>query len=214
MIDVDVERKQRAPERTRARLLDAAKHLFARHGLHGVAVAQIAKRAKVSVGMINHHFGGKDELYRACLDEFAEIRLRALDRFLGPPTSREEMLVRLKLLVSELLDVHLAHPEVVAILLRDVNSAEMWGPDLERKLFEFTPRLAKFFAQAQKLGMLREDVDPVVVASVLYMSLSALLQADSHRARVSGTSLRDDKTRTKFVAQLLDVVLYGALPGR
>jgi AcrR family transcriptional regulator len=209
-----VDRRQRDPERTRARLLDAAKQLFARHGLHGVSVAEIAKRAKVSVGMINHHFGGKDELYRACLGEFADLRLRALDRFLAPPATREEMLVRLRLLVDELLELHLAHPEVVAILLRDVNSAEMWGPELERKLYEFTPRFARFFAQAQKLGMLREDVDPIVVASALYMSLSALLQADSHRARVSGASLRDDRTRARFVAQLLDVVLYGALPGR
>jgi AcrR family transcriptional regulator len=209
-----VDRRQRDPERTRARLLDAAKELFARHGLHGVSVAEIAKRAKVSVGMINHHFGGKDELYRACLDAFADLRLRSLDRFLAPPASRDEMLVRLRLLIDELLDVHLAHPEVVAILLRDVNAAEMWGSELERKLYEFTPRLARFFAQAQKLGMLRDDIEPVVVASVIYMSLSALLQADSHRARVSGTSLRDDKTRARFVAQLLDVVLYGALPGR
>jgi hypothetical protein len=62
--------------------------------------------------------------------------------------------------------------------------------------------------------MLRADVEPIVVASVIYMSLSALLQADSHRARVSRTSLHDEKTRTKLVAQLLDIVLYGALPGR
>jgi AcrR family transcriptional regulator len=207
-----VERRQRAPERTRARLLDAAKHLFARHGLHGVAVAQIAKRARVSVGMINHHFGGKVELYRACLDEFAEIRLRALDRFLEPPASPAELVLRLKLLISELLEVHLAHPDVVAILLRDVNAAEIWGPELERKLYEFTPRFARFFAQAQKSGLVREDVDPIVVASALYLSLSALLQADAHRARVGGPSLRDDKARTRFVAQLLDLVLHGALP--
>ena len=170
------------------------------------------KRAKVSVGMINHHFGGKDALYRACLDEFAEIRLRALDRFLAPPSSTTELIVRMKLLISELLDLHLAHPEVVAILLRDVNAAEIWGPELERKLYEFTPRLARFFAEARKLGMLRADVDPLVVASAIYMSLSALLQADSHRARVSGASLRDEKTRTKLIDQLIDVVLYGALP--
>ena len=204
--------RQRAPERTRARLLDAAKALFARHGLHGVSVAAIAKRAKVSVGMINHHFGGKDELYRACLDEFADIRLQALDRFLAPPRTTEEMIVRLEMLIAELLEVHLQHPEVVAILLRDVNAAEMWGPALERKLYEFTPRLAQFFAQARELGMLRADVEPIVVASVIYMSLSALLQADSHRARVSGTSLRDETSRRTLIAQLLDIVMNGALP--
>ena len=212
MNTIVVEPRQRAPERTRARLLDAAKHLFARHGLHGTAVADIAKRAKISVGMINHHFGGKEDLYRACLDEFAEIRLRALDRFLDKPESTEEMVIRLKLLIDDLLDLHLAHPDVVAILLRDVNAAEMWGPALERKLYEFTPRLAKFFTQAQKAGMIREDVEPIVVASVIYLSLTALLQADSHRARVSGASLRDEKARGKFITQLLDVVLEGALP--
>jgi hypothetical protein len=60
--------------------------------------------------------------------------------------------------------------------------------------------------------MIRDDVDPIVVASVIYMSLSAQLQADSHRTRVSGTSLRDPKARNRLVAQLLDIVLHGALP--
>ena len=204
--------RQRAPERTRARLLEAAKGLFARAGLHGVSVADIARSAHVSVGMISHHFGGKEGLYRACLDEFAELRLATLDRFLHPPESREEMMLRLKLLVSELLEVHLQHPDVVAILLRDLNAAEVWGPKLERKLYEFTRRLARFVAQAQKLGHLRADLDPIVVASVMYLSLSSLLQADAHRARVSGASLRDESTRRRVVAQLLDIVLFGALP--
>ena len=44
------------------------------------------------------------------------------------------------------------------------------------------------------------------------MSLFALLQTDSHRTRVSGASLRDAKTRARFISQLLDVVLHGALP--
>lgn len=203
--------RQRDPDRTRARLLDAAKTLFAQRGLHGVAVSEIAKRARVSVGMINHHFGGKDELYRACLDELAEIRLAALDRFLAPPASRDEMMLRLELLIADLFEVHFRHPEVVAILLRDVNAAEQWGPDLEKKLYEFTPRFARFFAQAQRLGMLRPEIDPVTLATVIYTSLTYLMQADSHRSRVSGKSLRDDKTRTRYVQQLLDIVLRGAL---
>jgi len=56
------------PEATRARIRQAAAGLFARFGVDGVSVRQIAREAGVSVAMISHHFGGKEPLYRACLD--------------------------------------------------------------------------------------------------------------------------------------------------
>ena len=65
---------------TRDALLRAATVVFARDGYEGASVADIAAEAGISSGPIYTHFGGKAELFAACLQ--ANDR-RALDEVLG-----------------------------------------------------------------------------------------------------------------------------------
>ncbi|WP_067649663.1 TetR/AcrR family transcriptional regulator [Nocardia harenae] len=57
----------RADLSTAARIRDAAVLEFGQHGF-GVGVRAIAARAEVSPGLVNHHFGSKEGLRRACDD--------------------------------------------------------------------------------------------------------------------------------------------------
>jgi AcrR family transcriptional regulator len=50
----------------RARIRDAALDEFAAHGIRGATVRGIAARAGVSPALVQHHFGTKDRLRRAC----------------------------------------------------------------------------------------------------------------------------------------------------
>ena len=52
----------------RSRLIDVALHLFARRGVDGVSIAEVAVAAGASKANVMHHFGSKDGLYAACLD--------------------------------------------------------------------------------------------------------------------------------------------------
>jgi len=54
---------------SRDQLLAAATPLFARKGLHGVSVRELAKAAGVNVSMISYYFGGKDGLYQEVVKE-------------------------------------------------------------------------------------------------------------------------------------------------
>jgi AcrR family transcriptional regulator len=56
--------------RTRARLLDAAYELFAKRGLHGATLADVARRAGMTTGAIYGNFKGKEELFLAVFDRF------------------------------------------------------------------------------------------------------------------------------------------------
>lgn len=56
--------RQRDPERTKARILDAATEVFAAKGYAGGRVAEIAHRAGVNPQLITYYFGGKAGLYR------------------------------------------------------------------------------------------------------------------------------------------------------
>lgn len=56
--------RQRDPERTRARILDAATEEFGAKGFAGARVSEIAARAGMNQQLIAYYFGGKEGLYR------------------------------------------------------------------------------------------------------------------------------------------------------
>jgi AcrR family transcriptional regulator len=59
------EERQRDPERTKARILQAALEEFAAKGFAGARVNEIAARAGVNKQLISYYFGGKEGLYQA-----------------------------------------------------------------------------------------------------------------------------------------------------
>ena len=56
--------RQRDPERTKARILEAAMEEFSAKGFTGARVSEIAKRAGVNQQLIAYYFDGKEGLYR------------------------------------------------------------------------------------------------------------------------------------------------------
>lgn len=56
--------RQRDPERTKARILDAAIEEFSAKGFTGARVSEIAARAGVNQQLIAYYFDGKEGLYR------------------------------------------------------------------------------------------------------------------------------------------------------
>jgi AcrR family transcriptional regulator len=56
--------RQRDPERTKARILDAAVEEFSAKGFTGARVSEIAARAGVNQQLIAYYFDGKEGLYR------------------------------------------------------------------------------------------------------------------------------------------------------
>jgi|SRR5689334_3675347 len=61
--------QQRGVERRRE-IVDAAIELFGVNGFAGTGVAAIAKKAGVTPSAVIHHFGSKENLLKAVLDEF------------------------------------------------------------------------------------------------------------------------------------------------
>ena len=54
---------------TKARLLDAAAGVFARHGFRDAGVREICAAAGVNQASVNYHFGSKEGLYSAVLQD-------------------------------------------------------------------------------------------------------------------------------------------------
>jgi len=117
-----------APGATRQRVLEVACNLFAEVGFHGTHLREVCKRAKANVAGICYHFGSKEGLYTAVLEEAIQRLANAWNQIRdfpdnAPPEERLRSLVQslfarlgggrtwiAKLLTRELLDSVSAPP--------------------------------------------------------------------------------------------------------
>jgi AcrR family transcriptional regulator len=69
-------RRDERKEETRAELIAAASHAFARKGFHGASLEEIARDAGYTTGAVYWHFKDKDDLFLAVYEEYTTTRVR------------------------------------------------------------------------------------------------------------------------------------------
>ena len=67
------EQNEAIREQTRQQIIDAAFLEFANEGYSRTSIATVAKKAKVSKGLIYHYFGSKEEILEAIFDQLVEM---------------------------------------------------------------------------------------------------------------------------------------------
>jgi AcrR family transcriptional regulator len=116
----------------RARIRDAAIHLFAERGIAGTTVRDIAQLAGVSPGLLRHHFGSKEALREACdayaLDRLVKIKEELIleGKVANPgflPSVHPTILLLNKYVTQALLD---GSPSAAAMFDDIVELTEQW----------------------------------------------------------------------------------------
>lgn len=163
------ERRKRDASATRAELIAVATDEFAEKGLAGARVEEIAMRTATSKHMIYYHFGSKDGLYRAVLEQaYQEFRVAegAVD-YDGLPA-----VDALSALVGTTFDVHAAHPAIVRIIMAEninrgqhISSIDSFE---QRELAVDTMR--RILDRGTTEGTLKSGLDPLQV----HLTVSAL----------------------------------------
>ena len=108
-----VRQRSQASEETRRDIIAAAIHEFAENGLTGARVDAIAARTKTTKPMIYYHFGSKEKLYAAVMEEaYAVVRSKEQGLHLDDLPPLEAM----RRLVEVTFDHHAAHPDYVRLV--------------------------------------------------------------------------------------------------
>ena len=156
---------------TRSNILGAATEAFAELGYTAASVREICGRVGASPNAINYHFGSKEELYREIIEGFASGQLGLTSRMLtNPPRSAEDFEVRLELFFVEVLHLYLENRDTVRILYREFEQLVPHGPDgVVSKLFKTNDAISAFVAQGIERGFVGNDVDPDIVAGLLFL---------------------------------------------
>ena len=159
--------RTRDPDATRARILAAAKSEFARKGLGGARVDDIAAKAKINKRMLYHYFGNKEELFQRTLED-AYGAFRAAEAALK--IEQDEPITALKRLVTFTWDYYLANPEFITLVnsenlhkARHIKASEAMD-DMNKP---FVARMQTLLQRGVAQGLFRSDLDPVQILIAL-----------------------------------------------
>ena len=92
MSETSIGRKKREERARKQYILDKAEELFARSGLQGTSVADIARAAEFGVGTLYRYFDDKETLIRELVKTRLDEHFNAVEEALeGPGTARERI---------------------------------------------------------------------------------------------------------------------------
>ncbi|MEX3939858.1 TetR/AcrR family transcriptional regulator [Paraburkholderia sp. BR10937] len=175
----------------RARLLDVALVLFARHGILDTSLAAIARAAGVTPAMVHYYFRTRDQLLDVLIDErFVPLRAMLGGAFEDNPDDPVSAITEL---ARRLVNVAREHPWFPTLWVREVISEggilqqrmhERFGDEHQRKSL-------KCIRRWQEEGRLNADLEPSLVflsllgLTLLPLATSKMWRNESHRASLT-----------------------------
>src|SRR5204863_1299932 len=163
-------------ERARLNILEVAGREFADKGLSGARVDEIAEKINSSKRMIYYYFGGKEQLYRAVLEQaYAEIRARETAANYEAMRADEA----LRQYVGHTFDYHAEHPEFVRLVMNEnIHFGAHIGavPGIKERNHSVIATLQAIIDKGVKEGRFRAGLDPVelhmLVSSLCFYNVS------------------------------------------
>ena len=161
---------EKAVERKKDHIEDAAKQLFIRQGFHATSMRNIAARAGTSLGNLYNYYPTKEAILGSIISKYQQVvddRLRSMFDEIEDPLNPDD-LKRFARLVKQMVN---EHHEFWLLMYIDVLEFENQH---FRKMFEnlaqkLRHRFAKPFAELRRSGALHDGVDPAIGFTAAYM---------------------------------------------
>lgn len=189
-------------EQTRATILDAAIALASQVGLEGLSIGALAERTKLSKSGLFAHFGSKEEMQLAILDEaerrFSEVVVR-------PALNAARGLPRLRAIFLNWLDwtQALSLPGGCLLMAASIEFDDRPGPlrdAVSASQQAWRNTLADTVRKAIAAGHLAADADPEQIA----FELVGIVLVNQQAARLLGDKAAHDKAVTAFERLMRD----------
>jgi TetR/AcrR family transcriptional regulator len=165
---------------SRIKLMNVGTQLFAEKGLNGVSVRELTQAAQTSISMISYHFGSKEGLYSAvlqeqfaCFKEIKDIRASVAD-----PIAMIESYLRWSF------QRHRNHPYLLRFYTSELtNPTLFFEPIVMPVIDEVIVTMAAAIEDGKRQKLFRADVDATNAALALagmvnYFFLSSLATKD------------------------------------
>lgn len=166
-------KRVRAPEQTRAKILDVAFWEFFRRGYQGVSINEIVDKTGLTKGALFHHFPTKQALGYAIVDE--TLREMTLARWIRPLEAYKNPLEGISENLRKIIDA--TPDESFALgcplnnLIQEMSSVDpVFREKLHAVLEVWISGIEKNLQEAKRRGQLRKNIDIRQTAEFIVMS--------------------------------------------
>jgi TetR/AcrR family fatty acid metabolism transcriptional regulator len=164
-----------SPQRMQDRydaILDAAKGAFADKGFEGTSIADIARIAQISDGLVYRYFRNKRELLYEVLRKFYEHILLDLET---QAFKHDAFSARLEALIRRHLEVFVSDTDLCRLFISEVRTASDYeGSSIQELNRLYTSVLVRIVKDAVKTGEVRPEVNPKLLRDVIFGAIEHL----------------------------------------
>jgi len=164
-----------SPQRMQDRydaIVEAARNAFSEKGYEATSIADIARTAQISDGLVYRYFRNKRELLYEVLRKFYERILVDLET---EAFKHDAFPARLEALIRRHLQVFVADTDLCRLFISEVRTASDYeGSPIQELNRQYTSVLIRIVRDAVKAGEVRPDVNPKLLRDVLFGAIEHL----------------------------------------
>jgi AcrR family transcriptional regulator len=194
-------------DEVRRALIDAAAELFAEQGPARVGVREIADRARVNHGLVHRHFGSKDNLLRAVLDDLSGRIWRGID---VPPSSASPSLADGMTTLSGVFDAVARNPRYFRVLARALLDG--YEPRDLQSAYPVVEALVAALDAARGRGEVDPRIEPRMAVALLVSTALGWLVFEPYVLLATGQDdlpLEEARARVVAMRSVLSTLVSG-----
>jgi TetR/AcrR family transcriptional regulator len=200
----------KASEKTREHLLEAARDLFSVKGFHGVSVKEICVQANCNISLVSYHYGGKEGLYKSCIEVPAEKEHQAAMNDLVDVDTFDEFVVQLNNFGNNMLCRASEDFRLYKIVSREMESEDLIIAELFEKTYHSVfVRMCEKITDASNKGWLRKDLHPPLATMLFLGTLMHAIRSEGLRKKFFNRTLADVEYRKTIVDQIIGIFING-----
>jgi TetR/AcrR family fatty acid metabolism transcriptional regulator len=188
-------------------IIDAALKVFSRKGYADTRMADIAREADMSYGLVYHYFENKEKLFDAIVDEWWIGFYNTLEGLKKSPIPTEEKLIGI---IRYLLSVYANEPNQIALFVTEVSRGFVYHAHSEgRNKFNGLFALCReIILEGQTSGFLRDDIQARYLTYVFLGAIDTFLSV-----MILGKETLTTAREGRISDGIIQVFLRGAATG-
>ena len=172
-------RVDRSEAQSRIAILDAAEELFAKHGFDATPTRKIAKKAKVTTGLVFYYFPTKEDLLKALIEERSV--LPAFAELLPEPDADDDFRLTLRTTGTDLYDLIRRSKNIVRIVTSEVPHHPYIQLHWEGMLESVIDQLTVYISDASGGAFSMEQASPIARVFFSTIAFHAIFDPDHDR---------------------------------
>lgn len=184
-------------------IIDAALEVFREKGYANARMADIARRAGVSYGLVYHYFGSKEVLFDLIVESWWNDLYAIMEKEIASDEPFPEKLVNV---IRFFLDTYGQKPNLMSIFVSEVCRSSVYHTEEGlSKFLKFFSLCEEIMAQVQNSGFLISEIPPHHLTYIFYGSIETFISV-----MVLGKEPLTKKRQERATNAILRVFIDGA----